>query len=132
MISLNCPLTDKDKVKTILTAKCTFQGIRPNYHTYCRDCSYAIPSILREMEEAIQASLSPFHQITNDVVTKQEIVEDLSDCLKEFSAKQQINDFKVVCNETNNINPAQTNIEVYFKLVKPAQIMKIDIIIPNE
>jgi len=101
MINSNCPLSDKDKLDATLHSECRFQNQLPKNNTYCFDCPYENPTLIKQIENAIIRVAERFiFEPINDT-TKRRITAEASTVLKQFRTTKRIHDYNVTSDNTN-------------------------------
>ena len=121
MINHSCPLSDKDKLDATLHSECRFQGQLKKGNTYCFDCPYETPTLMEQMEKAIfrAASCFLFEPINN--ITKRKLVIKVSSVLRQYQTRQRIKDYRIICDNTNNLDPNHVQIDVSIKLARSVE-----------
>jgi len=122
MINPNCPLSDKDKLDATLHAECRFQGQLKKGNTYCFDCPYESPTLMRQLErEIFRATTTHFlFEPINDA-TKRKITAYVSTTLRQYQTRQRIKDYCVICDNTNNLDSNHIQIDVSIKLARSVE-----------
>ena len=117
MLNKQCYLSKKDQLWVVLHHDCIFN------QKYCGECSYLKPPLMREIETDIKAILYPMVYNLHGTIDERHIMcAALNNYLQNLN---QIQEYRVTCDETNNINSQIGVIDVLIKEKRSMEYMKL-------
>lgn len=126
MINKTCPLNDKQKLDAALHGECKYQEYR---NACCYECVYENPTLLKRIEKDISGYLKSFIFEPNVKETRDSIKDNLSKYLDYWHRLKRIQNYRVICEESNNPVSNRLLVEVILRKKINSEKMKMGFII---
>jgi hypothetical protein len=120
MLSKKCRLTKKDQLWVVLHYDCIY-----NQKGCEGECAYFKPTLMSEIETYIKSLLYLMTQ--NPQVTRHHIKSAVDNYLHNVHRQGKIQDYRVICDETNNITPNIATIDIIMKPYRSIEFLKLTV-----